>query len=74
MAKDADLMVWKFQYFLSTFKQCCGSGSVSGSTGTKCFWPLDPDLDPLVRGMDPDPSTIKNSKINLGSYCFVTFF
>jgi hypothetical protein len=32
---------------------------------------LDPD--PLVRGMDQDPSIIKkNSKKNLDSYCFVT--
>ncbi len=36
-----------------------------------------PDLDPLVRGMDPDPrskillSSSKNSKKNLDSYCFV---
>ena len=35
------------------------------------FWGLlDPDS--LVRGMDPDPS--KNSKKNLDSYCFVTYF
>jgi hypothetical protein len=27
------------------------------------------DLDPLVRGTDPDPSIIKQ---NLDSYCFVT--
>jgi hypothetical protein len=33
---------------------------------------LDPDPHPLVRGMDPDPSI--NSKKNLDSYCFVTFF
>ncbi len=33
-------------------KQCCGSGSESGST---CFLGLqDPDPDPLVRCMDPD--------------------
>ncbi len=33
---------------------------------------LDPD--PLVRGMDPDPSITKQkSKKNLVSYCFVTF-
>jgi hypothetical protein len=40
------------------------------------FWGLlDPDPDPLVRGMDPDPSiTSKNSKNNLDSYCFVTLF
>ncbi len=39
-----------------------------------------PDLDPLVRGMDPDPTSApdlqsvpsKNSKKNLDSYCFVT--
>jgi hypothetical protein len=32
-----------------------------------------PDLDPLVRGINPDPSIIKkNSKKNLDSYCFVT--
>jgi hypothetical protein len=50
---------------------------------------LDPDLDPLVRGMDPDPdpdpdplvrgirillSFSKNSKKNLDFYCFVTSF
>jgi hypothetical protein len=33
---------------------------------------LDPDPDPLVRGMDPDPPKI--SKENLDSYCFVTSF
>ncbi len=38
-----------------------------------------PDLDTLVRGMDPDPSIIylsssKNSKKNLDSYSFVTSF
>jgi hypothetical protein len=34
-----------------------------------------PDLDPLVRDMDPDPdpSTIKQkNKKNIDSYCFVT--
>jgi hypothetical protein len=37
---------------------------------------LDPDPDPLVRGMDPypDPSISENSKKNLDSYCFVTYF
>jgi hypothetical protein len=44
---------------------------------------LDPDPDPLVRGMDPDPaldwirillSSCKNSKKNLDSYYFVTLF
>ena len=40
---------------------------------------LDPDPDPLVRGMnpapDPDPSILsKNSKKNLDFYCFVTSF
>ncbi len=46
---------------------------------------LDPDQDPLVRCMDLDPiriqnwirillSSSKNSKKNLDSYCFVTFF
>jgi hypothetical protein len=35
----------------------------------------DPDLDPLVRGMDQDTSLIKqNSKKNLDSYCFVISF
>ena len=42
----------------------------------------DPDLDPLVRGVDPDPaldiwillSSSKISKKNLDSYCFVTSF
>jgi hypothetical protein len=34
-----------------------------------------PDPDPLVRGMDPDPSiSCKNSKRNLESYYFVTLF
>jgi hypothetical protein len=40
-----------------------------------------PDLDSLVRGMDPDPdpsiillSSSKNSKKNLDSFCFVTSF
>jgi hypothetical protein len=32
-----------------------------------------PDPDPLVRGMDPDPSC-KNSKKNLDSYYFVALF
>jgi hypothetical protein len=41
--------------------------------------PPDPDPDLLVRGMDPDPfiklpSSSKNSKKNLDSYCFVTSF
>jgi hypothetical protein len=46
---------------------------------------LDPDPDPLVRGMDPYPdpaldpdpdllSSCKNSKKNLDSYYFVTLF
>jgi hypothetical protein len=40
-----------------------------------------PDPDPLVRGMDPDPSTVssfyqqeKILKKNLDFYCFVTSF
>ena len=36
-----------------------------------------PDPDPLVRGMDPDPDPsiiMQNSKKNLDSYYFVTFF
>jgi hypothetical protein len=38
-----------------------------------------PDPDPLVRGMDLDPSIIlltssKNNKKNLDSYCFATSF
>jgi hypothetical protein len=32
---------------------------------------LDSDPNPLVRGMDPDPSIIKK---NLDFYCFVTSF
>ncbi len=39
------------------------------------FGLLDPD--PLVRGMDPDPDPSiisKNSKKNVNSYCFVTFY
>jgi hypothetical protein len=36
---------------------------------------LDPDPDPLLRAVDPDPSIIKqNSEKNLDSYCFVTSF
>jgi hypothetical protein len=37
---------------------------------------LDPDQDPLVRGMDPDPSILKKekNKKNLDSHCFVTSF
>jgi hypothetical protein len=39
---------------------------------------LDPEPDPLVGGMDPDPdlflSSVKNSMKNLDSYCFVTSF
>ncbi len=35
----------------------------------------DPDPDPLVRGMDPDPSIImQNSKKSLDSYYFGTLF
>jgi hypothetical protein len=35
----------------------------------------DPDPDPLVRGMDPDPSIImQNNKKNLESHYFVTLF
>ncbi len=35
----------------------------------------DPDPDPIVRGMDPDPSIIKqNGTKNLDSYGFVTSF
>jgi hypothetical protein len=38
---------------------------------------MDPDSDPLVRGMDPDPdpdllSLSKNSEKNLDFYSFVT--
>jgi hypothetical protein len=33
---------------------------------------LDPDLDPLVRGTDPDPIIKQKCKKNLDSYCFVT--
>ncbi len=35
-----------------------------------------PDPDPLFRGMDPDPSIIKQKKYakNIDSYCFVTSF
>jgi hypothetical protein len=42
---------------------------------------LDPDPDPIVRGMDPDPARIrilllscKNSKNNLDFYYFATLF
>jgi hypothetical protein len=36
----------------------------SGSTGSTCFFGLqDPDPDPLVRGMDPDPEDLKNTWI-----------
>ncbi len=38
------------------FFQCYGSGSESESVGSECFLGLL-DLDPLVRGMDPDPAT-----------------
>ncbi len=39
----------------------------------------DPNPDPLVRCMDPDPDpsitvSCKNSKKNLDSYYFMTFF
>jgi hypothetical protein len=37
-----------------------------------------PDPDPLVKGMDPDPSVLSSSKNrkkkNLDSYCFYDFF
>jgi hypothetical protein len=41
-----------------------------------CLGLLDPDLDPEVRGPDPDPAIIKQrySKKNLDSYCYVTSF
>jgi hypothetical protein len=38
---------------------------------------LDPDPDPLVRGMVPDPDLLslsKNSEKNLDFHCFVTSF
>jgi hypothetical protein len=35
---------------------------------------LDPDPDPLVRGMNLDSFSSKNSKKNLDSFRFVTFF
>ncbi len=47
------------------------------------FGLLDPDPDPLVRGLDPDPaldpdpsiiSSCRNNKKNLESYYFVTLF
>ncbi len=31
-----------------------------------------PDLDPLDRDTDPDPSSSKNSKKNIDFYCFLT--
>ncbi len=31
-----------------------------------------PDPDSLVRDTNPDPSSSKNSKKNIDSYCFVT--
>ncbi len=37
----------------------------------------DPDLDPLVRGMDPDPDPtiiMQKNKKNLKSYFFLTLF
>ncbi len=44
-----------------------------------CLGLLDPDLDPSVRGMDPDPDldpsiTKQKSKKNLDSYCFAISF
>jgi hypothetical protein len=48
-----------------------GPRSVADPDDPNDFGP--PDLDPFVRGTDPDPSIIKqNSKRNLDSYCFVT--
>jgi hypothetical protein len=45
------------------------------------FGLLDQDLDPLVRGMDPDPAAdpdpsiiMANNKKNLESYYFVSLF
>jgi hypothetical protein len=35
---------------------------------------MDPDPDPLFRGLDLNLSPSKNSKKNLDSYCFVTSF
>jgi len=55
----------------SGFNQFSGSGS-------HLFWGL-PDPDPLVKGVDPDPSIIfssssKNCKKKLDSHCFETSF
>ncbi len=65
----------------SILRPCCGTGTlkqVSGSIGSTCFLGLL-DPDPIVRGMDPDPSLsiIKQPKIvrkTLISTAFVTSF
>jgi hypothetical protein len=55
------------------YNQCCGSRSRQ----IRMFLSLL-DLDPLVRGKDPDPGSFYNeAKIvrkNFDSYCFVTSF
>ncbi len=51
-------------------KQCCGSRSV----GFVFFWASQIHKYE-VRIRNPDPSIIKkNSKKNIDSYCFVTFY
>jgi hypothetical protein len=49
------------------FKQCCGSGSESGSTGSTCFWASRIRIRNLL-------SSYKNSKKNLDFSFFVTLF
>ncbi len=55
-------------------KSCTERAEIDTSVecgGSVCFWPLDPDSDPLIRGPDPDPSIIKqNCKKNLDCCCF----
>jgi hypothetical protein len=50
------------QYLLYSHKYYRGKSSVAcpnPDPDPRVFGLLDPDLDPLVKGMDPDPSIIK---------------
>ncbi len=71
---------WKTKFFI--FRQCCGSGSESGSTGSTCFWASriwirihQSEVWIRIRlWIRILLSLCKNSKKNLDSYYFVTLF
>jgi hypothetical protein len=65
---------YEVRYQLQASQTSCLLNSVADPY---VFRPLGAASDPLVRDMDPDPdllSSSKNSKENIDSYCFVTFF